>query len=76
MKNDICWNLIMTKPNAAVQVKKGNNVVMEGLGSTMPRGNAKSLYEHFFHDLQLVLRIRNTSEIVNQQVHKIVANPS
>ena len=75
MKNWERWrrNLIVAEPHAPVQVEKGNDMVMEGLGSTMTGGNTKGLYEHFLHHLQLVLLgIRNTSEVMNQQFDKIV----
>jgi hypothetical protein len=42
----------MAEPHAPVQVEEGNNVVVEGLGSTMPGWNTKSLDEYFLHHLQ------------------------
>jgi hypothetical protein len=48
----------MAEPNAAVQIEKRNNVVMKGLGSTMPSWNTESLNEHFFHHLQIKTLVR------------------
>jgi hypothetical protein len=49
----------MAEPNAAVQIEKGNYVVMKRLGSSMPSWHTESLNEHLFHHLQMESLVRN-----------------
>ena len=45
-------HLIMPQPDTTIEIKERDDVVVEGLGCTVPRWNTKCLSEHLLQNLQ------------------------